>query len=106
MILGVSHRPSTTKIKGQGMNFYFANESLILIQFQMARMVATKASLSIRVDALTDADGKSEPTAPTIGLENRAKLESRLRALEHQNDLAGVRSFGVSPQKQQTYMTS
>ena len=69
----------------------------------MARMVATKASLSIRVDALTDADGKSEPTAPTIGLENRAKLESRLRALQHQDDLGAVRSFGVSPQKQQKY---
>ncbi|KAJ3532249.1 hypothetical protein NM688_g7452 [Phlebia brevispora] len=49
---------------------------------KMARMVATKAALSIRVDALTDPDGKSEPAAPSIGLENRAKLESRLRALE------------------------
>lgn len=56
-------------------------------------MVATKAALSIRVDALTDADGKSESDAPTIGLENRAKLESRLRALEHQGDLAGTRRF-------------
>ena len=46
----------------------------------MARMVATKAALSIRVDALTEADEKSEPTAPTIGIENRAKLEARLRA--------------------------
>jgi nucleolar protein 58 len=59
----------------------------------MARMVATKAALSIRVDALTDTDGKSEPSAPTIGIENRAKLESRLRALEHQGDLTGIRSF-------------
>lgn len=56
-------------------------------------MVATKAALSIRVDALTDSEGKSEPTAPTIGMENRAKLESRLRALEYQGDLAGIRSF-------------
>lgn len=63
---------------------------------QMARMVATKAALSIRVDALTDSDGKSEPTAPTIGMENRAKLESRLRALEHQGDLSGIRSFAES----------
>ncbi|KZS97735.1 Nop domain-containing protein [Sistotremastrum niveocremeum HHB9708] len=60
---------------------------------KMARMVATKAALSIRVDALTDVDGKSEETAPSIGLENRAKLESRLRALEHAGDLGGVRSF-------------
>lgn len=67
----------------------------------MARMVATKAALSIRVDALTDSDGKSDPMAPTIGLENRAKLESRLRALEHQGDLGGARSF-ASPAKNQS----
>lgn len=58
---------------------------------QMARMVATKAALSIRVDALTDVDGKSEPMAPTIGLEHRAKLESRLRALEYSDDINGQR---------------
>lgn len=57
----------------------------------MARMVATKAALSIRVDALTDSDGKSEPLAPSIGIENRAKLEARLRALEEGTDAAGVR---------------
>ena len=69
----------------------------------MARMVATKAALSIRVDALTDADGKSEPTAPSIGIENRAKLESRLRALEHQGDLTGVRGFSTPGKKQQRF---
>ena len=58
----------------------------------MARMVATKAALSIRVDALTDADGKSEPMAPSIGIENRAKLEARLRSLEEGGDAAGVRA--------------
>ena len=58
----------------------------------MARMVATKAALSIRVDALADADSKAEPTAPSIGLENRAKLEARLRALEGQADASVVRS--------------
>ncbi len=58
----------------------------------MARRVATKAALSIRVDALTDSDGKSEPMAPSIGIENRAKLEARLRALEEGGDAAGVRS--------------
>nr|GAT46176.1 predicted protein [Mycena chlorophos] len=67
---------------------------------KMARMVATKAALSIRVDALTDSDGKSEPSAPTIGLENRAKLESRLRALEYQDDQSGVRRFGDGAKKQ------
>ncbi|KAJ7477217.1 Nop domain-containing protein [Mycena galericulata] len=68
---------------------------------KMARMVATKAALSIRVDALTDSDGKSEPMAPSIGIENRAKLESRLRALEHQGDQSGVRRFADSGKKQQ-----
>ncbi|TFK22201.1 nucleolar protein NOP58 [Coprinopsis marcescibilis] len=58
---------------------------------KMARMVATKAALSIRVDALTDADGKSEDAAASIGLENRTKLESRLRALESGAEFGGVR---------------
>ena len=71
----------------------------------MARMVATKAALSIRVDALTDADGKSEPTAPSIGVENRGKLESRLRALEHQLEGGAVRRFAGenSAKKQQRF---
>ncbi|KAI5829985.1 Nop-domain-containing protein [Schizophyllum commune Tattone D] len=68
---------------------------------KMARMVATKAALSIRVDALTDAEGKSEAEASTIGVENRAKLESRLRALEYQNDLGSARRFADSGRKQQ-----
>lgn len=66
-------------------------------------MVATKAALSIRVDALTDADGKSEPEAPSIGLENRAKLESRLRALEYSGDLGGMRRFNGEGKKQQRF---
>ena len=69
----------------------------------MARMVATKAALSIRVDALTDPDGKSEPDAPSIGIENRAKLESRLRALEHQGELDGVRRFADGGKKQAAF---
>ena len=69
----------------------------------MARMVATKAALSIRVDALTDADGKSESTAPSIGTDNRAKLESRLRALEHQSEGDGVRRFADNGKKQQRF---
>ena len=68
-------------------------------------MVATKAALSIRVDALTDANGKSEPTAPSIGVENRGKLESRLRALEHQLEGGTVRRFSGenSGKKQQRF---
>ncbi|KAI6128412.1 Nop domain-containing protein [Pisolithus croceorrhizus] len=68
---------------------------------KMARMVATKTALSIRVDALTDADGKSEEQAPLVGLENRSKLESRLRALEHQLDGSGVRQFADGSIKNQ-----
>ena len=71
----------------------------------MARMVATKAALSIRVDALTDADGKSEPTAPSIGIENRAKLEARLRALEEGGDAAGVRGAQSGKKQQRFQMT-
>ena len=66
----------------------------------MARMVATKTALSVRVDALTDADDKSTPTAPTIGLENRAKLEARLRSLEAESDATGVRRFATGPNQQ------
>jgi nucleolar protein 58 len=66
-------------------------------------MVATKAALSIRVDALTDSDGKSEETASTIGIDNRTKLESRLRALEHQLEGNGVRRFADGGKKQQRF---
>lgn len=59
---------------------------------KMARMVATKAALSIRLDALADADSKSDTAAPSIGLDARAKLESRLRGLEHRSDIAGLRA--------------
>lgn len=53
----------------------------------MSRMLATKTSLSVRVDALSDVDSKSATDAPSVGIEYRAKLESRLRALEHRSDL-------------------
>jgi nucleolar protein 58 len=69
----------------------------------MARMVATKAALSIRVDALSDADSKSEPQAPSIGIENRAKLESRLRRLEHESGQGNVRGFQANGKKQQRF---
>jgi len=66
-------------------------------------MVATKAALSIRVDALTDSDGKSQSDAPSIGIENRAKLESRLRALEHTGDLHGAARFSGGGRKQERF---
>jgi nucleolar protein 58 len=56
---------------------------------KMARMVATKTALSIRVDALADAETKSNPAAARIGSDNRDKLASRLRALE--------RALGLPP---------
>ncbi|EPQ26505.1 uncharacterized protein PFL1_05827 [Pseudozyma flocculosa PF-1] len=74
---------------------------------KMARMVATKAALSIRLDALADADTKSEEGAPSIGLEARAKLESRLRALEMQGGVSGMRgarhAAGDSGYKQKAF---
>jgi nucleolar protein 58 len=54
-------------------------------------MVATKAALSIRVDALSDAESRSDPQAAEVGITNRVKLESRLRALEHQNGIQSTR---------------
>lgn len=60
---------------------------------KMARMTATKASLSIRVDALSDADTKSELVqGAQVGIENRVKLESRLRALEHRAGIVSTRT--------------
>lgn len=70
---------------------------------KMARMVATKAALSIRVDALMDNDTKSDDNAPTIGVENRAKLESRLRALEHRLGIVSVRSSAAEGRKQNKF---
>ena len=76
----------------------------------MSRMLATKASLSVRVDALSDADAKASPQAPSVGLEYRAKLESRLRALEYRSDLnpgfgsaAASSSFAQKGQQQQKF---
>ena len=44
---------------------------------QMSRMLAGKAALAIRVDALGD------ETNCEMGLEHRAKLESRIRQMEN-----------------------
>ncbi|KAH8829959.1 Nop-domain-containing protein [Flagelloscypha sp. PMI_526] len=72
---------------------------------KMARMLSTKAALSIRVDALTDSDGKSDELAPTLGLENRAKLESRLRSLEDAGEFGQVKRFSSSANRQTTGFT-
>ncbi|GAA6058976.1 hypothetical protein JCM10212_001686 [Sporobolomyces blumeae] len=72
---------------------------------KMARMVATKAALSIRLDALADADSKSSLDAATIGIENRAKLESRLRQLEQGIGHTSLRSLAKANggEKQKRY---
>ena len=57
---------------------------------KIARMLATKATLGLRVDALSDwgtagEGGKEEPTEEeksSVGVQGRAMLERRLRALE------------------------
>ncbi|KAJ3217718.1 Nucleolar protein 58 [Dinochytrium kinnereticum] len=63
------------------------------IKGKIARSVATKTSLSVRVDALGECDG------PTIGIEMRAKVEARLRQLEGKAKTTGVTGFvkGKSP---------
>ena len=63
----------------------------VSFSLQMARMVATKTALSVRIDALSDADTKSGEGAPIQGIENRAKLESRLRMLEQGMGITSVR---------------
>lgn len=68
---------------------------------KMARMVATKAALSIRVDALTDADGKSDESANAIGVENKARLEKRLHDLENAGEFGAVRSQGFGGARKQ-----
>ena len=72
---------------------------------KMARMVATKTALSVRLDALADADSKSDLSAPTIGSEARTKLEARARGLEQRATLSGLRaSRGAdSGYKQQSF---
>ena len=47
-----------------------------LLFLQMSRMLAAKASLAIRVDAL------GEDMGSEMGIEHRAKLEARLKAIE------------------------
>lgn len=52
------------------------NKPTLLRFIQISRMLAAKAALAIRYDAL------GEDTNAEMGAENRAKLEARLRQLE------------------------
>lgn len=60
---------------------------------KMARMVATKAALSIRVDALADSDDKSAEDAQAIGMGHRVKLESKVRSFEYESGATNVKRF-------------
>ncbi|SCZ87644.1 BZ3500_MvSof-1268-A1-R1_Chr2-2g05110 [Microbotryum saponariae] len=70
---------------------------------KMARMVATKAALSIRLDALADADSKSSLDSATIGLDNRVKLEARLRLLEQGIGHTSLRSLSKTGAQQSKF---
>jgi nucleolar protein 58 len=61
---------------------------------KISRVLAAKTALAIRVDAL------GESVGPTIALENRVKVESRIRQLEGGNmqQMAGTKSL-VTPAK-------
>eukprot|EP00761_Pharyngomonas_kirbyi_P011862 gb/GECH01011888.1/.p1 GENE.gb/GECH01011888.1/~~gb/GECH01011888.1/.p1 ORF type:complete len:662 (+),score=202.51 gb/GECH01011888.1/:1-1986(+) len=58
---------------------------------KIARMLAAKCALSARVDALGDKD------KPTIGMESRMKVESRLRQLEGKPPLDKSELHQVAP---------
>lgn len=62
---------------------------------KIARMLATKAALGLRVDTLTDWSAEGEGTEEersALGVENRLKIERRLASLEGKP----IRSKGVS----------
>jgi hypothetical protein len=61
---------------------------------KISRVLAAKAALSIRVDALGDKD------APAVGAEGRAKVEARLRQLEGKS--AGLTLGGASANGKKT----
>lgn len=63
---------------------------------KLSRMLAAKASLAIRVDAL------SENSDSTLGLEQRAKLESRVRNLD-EKAARRISGTGKFPMQQQKY---
>ncbi|ORY05988.1 Nop-domain-containing protein [Basidiobolus meristosporus CBS 931.73] len=64
---------------------------------KIARMLATKAAISIRVDALGDKD------TPEVGMENRAKVEARLRQLEGRFAAGAARTPNKTPKSQKKF---
>lgn len=67
------------------------------VKGKIARALATKASLSIRLDALGDEGGETH--GPTIGIDQRAKIEDRLRQLEGKAARNAVQSAKKSSKK-------
>lgn len=65
---------------------------------RISRVLAAKTALSIRMDALGDTDGV------TIGLENRAKVENRLRQLEGGVVHSLSNGNGATPKKEEKYV--
>jgi len=63
---------------------------------KLSRMLAAKAALAIRVDAL------SETSDSTLGLEQRAKLENRVRSLD-EKAARRISGSGKFQEKQQKY---
>lgn len=68
------------------------------IKGKIARLVATKAALSVRVDALGDKD------TAEVGTENRAKVEARLRQLEGRTAVAANKDKGNGRQQKKFEM--
>jgi nucleolar protein 58 len=65
---------------------------------KISRVLAAKAALAVRVDALSDdttADGQDMMVDTTIGYEGRAKVEARLRQLEGGSYRAVVAATGT-----------
>ncbi len=50
---------------------------------KISRVLAAKTALAIRVDAMGDSEG------PTIAIDNKVKVEARLRQLEGGQKVAG-----------------
>ena len=59
---------------------------------KISRVLAAKAALAIRVDALSDETADGDQVDTTVGLEGRAKVEARLRQLEGGGVVSGVAS--------------
>jgi nucleolar protein 58 len=70
---------------------------------KISRVLAAKASLAIRVDALSDDTPAGDEIDTTVGYEGRAKVEARLRQLDGGTHLSGaVTKNGTNLKAQKT----